>query len=115
MSIRTKRVTRKKSVIGALFAGLLVGATSVASPASAAVPNTMLNSKPNLNIFTPQKGGIYVGGALFQQIIPATTTLQTATTSWVNPADNTIVIPKLPTVSGTVTAKDIDPRGSVSP
>ena len=39
--------------------------------------------------------------------------MQTATTSWVNPADNTIVIPKLPTVSGTVSAKDIDPRGSV--
>ena len=104
---------RKKSVIGALCAGLLVGATSVASPVDAKVPNTMLNSAPNLTIFTPQKGGIYVGGKLFQQIIPANTTLATSTASWVNPADNTIMIPKLPTVSGTVTAKDIDPRGSV--
>jgi len=104
---------RKKSVIGALCAGLLVGATSVSSPASATVPNTLVNSAPNLSIFTPQKGGIYVGGALFQQVIPANTTLQTSTASWVNAANNTIVIPKLPTVTGTVSAKDIDPRGSV--
>ena len=41
---------RKKGVIGALFAGMLVGATSVASPASAAVPNTMVNARSDFKI-----------------------------------------------------------------
>jgi len=111
MSIRTK------GVIGALCAGLLVGATSVASPASATVPNTMVNSRSNFNILevppAGSKGRLYVGGPLFQTVLAPGTTLQTSTTSWINPADNTIVIPKIPTVTGTVTAKDIDPRGSV--
>ena len=104
---------RKKSAAAALFAGILAGATSMASPASAVVPISMLNSAPNLSIFVPQKGGIYVGGALFSIGIPTNTTLQTSTASWVNAANNTIVMPKLPTVAGTVSAKDIDPRGSV--
>jgi hypothetical protein len=104
---------RRKSAIAALFAGMLVGATSAASPASAVAPNTLTNSIPNLSIFTPQKGGIYLGGALFSVVIPSTTTLQTSTAPWVSQSDNTIVIQKLPTVNGTVSAKDIDPRGSV--
>ena len=111
MSIRTK------GVFGALCAGLLVGATSVATPASATVPNTMVNSQSNFNILeVPPPGStgrLYVGGPLFQTVLAPGTTLQTSTTSWINPADNTIVIPKIPTVTGTVTAKDIDPRGSV--
>jgi hypothetical protein len=104
---------RSKSAIAALFAGMLVGATSVATPASAVAPNTLGNSAPNLSIFVPQKGGIYVGGALFSIAIPTDTKLQTSTSPWMNPADNTIVMSKLPTVAGTVSAKDIDPRGSV--
>ncbi|CAN5779712.1 hypothetical protein BH09ACT7_BH09ACT7_33410 [soil metagenome] len=102
-----------KSALAALVAGMLVGATSVAPPASAVPPNTLVNSAPNLSIFTAQKGGIYVGGPLFSVVIPSNTTLQTSTQPWMNQSNNTIVIPKLPTVSGTVTAKDIDPRGSV--
>jgi hypothetical protein len=56
-----------------------------------------------------------VGGALFQTLLPASTTLSTNTAPWINAATTptTIMIPKLPSVSGTVTAKDIDPRGSV--
>ena len=113
MSIRTK------SVIGALCAGLLVGATSVASPASAAVPNTLVNSLSNFNILEAppanSKGRIYVGGPLFQAVIPADSKLYASTTTWVNSATtpSTITIAKLPTVTGTVTAKDIDPKGSV--
>ena len=55
---RKDKSIRTKNVIGALLAGMLVGATSMASPASATVPHTRLTSKPTLNIFTPQKGGI---------------------------------------------------------
>jgi len=113
---------RNKSVIGAICAGLLVGATSVASPASATVPNTMVNSRSNFNILeappADSKGRLYVGGPLFQTVLAQNTTLQTSTTPWVNPATTpadptTIMIAKIPTVTGTVTAKDIDPRGSV--
>jgi hypothetical protein len=110
---------RKKSVIGALCAGMLVGATSVASPASAVVPNTMVNARSDFRILevppAGSKGRLYVGGQLFQTILPQSTTLSTSTATWVNSATDptTITIAKLPTVTGTVTAKDIDPRGSV--
>ena len=119
MPKRKNKSIRKKSVIGALCAGMLVGATSVASPASAAVPNTMVNALSNFPILEVpppgSKGRLYVGGPLFQTILPSSTTLSTSTAPWVNAATNptTIMIPKLPTVSGTVTAKEIDPRGSV--
>ena len=119
MPKRKRGSIRKKGVIGALCAGMLVGATSVASPASAAVPNTMVNALSNFKILeVPPPGStgrLYVGGALFQTLLPANTTLSTSTAPWVNAATTptTITIPKLPTVSGTVTAKDIDPRGSV--
>jgi hypothetical protein len=119
MPKRTNGSIRKKSVIGALCAGMLVGATSVASPASAAVPNTMVNALSNFKILevppAGSKGRLYVGGALFQTLLPASTTLSTNTAPWINAATTptTIMIPKLPSVSGTVTAKDIDPRGSV--
>jgi len=116
MSIRTK------SVIGALCAGMLVGATSVASPASAAVPNTLVNSRADFKIFdvppANSKGRLYVGGPLFQTALPKDLKMTLSTASWVNPATTptaptTITIAKLPTVTGTVTAKDIDPKGSV--
>lgn len=119
MSKRKNRSIRKKSVIGALCAGMLVGATSVASPASAAVPNTLVNARSDFRILdvppVGSKGRLYVGGQLFQTILPQSTTLSTSTATWINSATNptTITIAKLPTVSGTVTAKDIDPRGSV--
>ena len=65
---------RKKSVIGALCAGMLVGATSVASPASAAVPNTLVNALSNFKILEVPPAGstgrLYVGGALFQTLLP---------------------------------------------
>ena len=98
---------------------MLVGATSVASPASAAVPNTLVNARSDFRILevppAGSKGRLYVGGQLFQTILPPSTTLSTSTAAWVNAATNptTITIAKLPTVSGTVTAKDIAPRGSV--
>ena len=105
---------RKKGVFGALFAAMLVGATSVAS---ATVPNTLVNSRSDFRILEVpppgSKGRIYVSGPLFQELLPQNTTLQISTATWMNPADNTVVMAKLPTVSGTVTAKDIDPRGSV--
>jgi len=110
---------RKKGVIGALCAGLLVGATSVASPASAAVPNTLVNSRSDFKIFevppTGSKGRLYLGGKLFATVIGQDTTLYASTTTWVNSTTtpSTITIAKLPTVTGTVTAKDIDPRGSL--
>ncbi len=104
---------RGKSAVAALFTTMLAAATVVATPASAVVPNTLGNSAPNLSIFAAQKGGIYLGGPIFSVVVPSTTTLQTSTAPWMNPKDNTIVIAKLPTVSGTVSAKDIDPRGSV--
>jgi len=104
---------RAKGAVAAVLAGMLVAATSTASPASAIVPDTLGNSAPYLSLFKAQMGGIYVGGPLFSIVIPSNTTLQTSTAAWVNKANNTIVIPKLPTVNGTVTAKDIDPRGSV--
>jgi len=113
MSIRTK------SVIGALCAGLLVGATSVASPASAAVPNTLVNSRADFKIFdappSGSKGRLYVGGPLFQTALPKDLQMTLSTASWVDSSTNpsTITIAKLPTVTGTVTAKDIDPKGSV--
>ena len=119
MPKRKKGSIRKKGVIGALFAGMLVGATSVASPASAAVPNTMVNARSDFAILQVpppgSKGRLYVGGPLFQTVLPSSTTLSTSTATWINAATNptTIMIPKLPTVSGTVTAKEIDPRGSV--
>ena len=73
---------RKKSVIGALCAGMLVGATSVASPASAAVPNTMVNSRSDFRILdvppAGSKGRLYVGGQLFQTILPQSTTMSTS-------------------------------------
>ncbi|MDG4668823.1 YHYH protein [Mycobacterium sp. 236(2023)] len=103
---------RIKCAGAALVAGMVV-ATVAASPVVAKVPDTLGNSAPNLSIFKAQKGGIYLGGPLFSIVIPSNTTLQTSTAAWVNKANNTIVIPKLPTVTGTVTAKDIDPRGSV--
>jgi hypothetical protein len=113
---------RKKGVIGALCAGMLVGATSVASPASAAVPNTLVNSRADFKIFDApplgSTGRLYVGGPLFQTALPKDLTMTLSTASWVNPATTpnaptTITIAKLPTVTGTVTAKDIDSRGSV--
>ena len=111
---RTKRSLRAKGVIAALSAGMLVATTSVAS---ATVPNTLVNSRSDFRILEVpppgSKGRLYVSGPLFQQLLAQNTTLQISTAAWVNPADNTIVIAKLPTVSGTVTAKDIDPRGSV--
>jgi hypothetical protein len=104
---------RSKSAVAALFTGVLVAATSAAAPASAVAPISVGNSKPNLSIFTAQKGGIYVGGQLFSVAIPPGTTLQTSTLPWVDAASNSIVIAKLPTVAGSVSAKDIDPRGSI--
>jgi len=83
------------------------------------VPNTMVNARSDFAILEVpppgSKGRLYVGGALFQTILPSSTTLSTSTATWVNATTNptTIMIPKLPTVSGTVSAKDIDPRGSV--
>ena len=117
MPKRTKGSIRKQSVIGALCAGMLVGATSVASPASATVPNTMVNSRSDFRILEVpppgSKGRVYVGGQIFQQVVAQSTTLSTSTESWINSANNTIMLPKIPLVTGTVSAKDIDPRGSV--
>jgi len=110
---------RTKSVIGALCAGMLVGATSVASPASAAVPNTLVNSRADFKIFdappSGSKGRLYVGGPLFQTALPKDLKMTLSTASWVDSSTtpSTITIAKLPTVTGTVTAKDIDPKGSV--
>ena len=110
---------RTKGVIGALCVGLLVGATSVASPASAAVPNTLVNSRSDFKIFevppTGSKGRLYLGGKLFATVIGQDTTLYASTTTWVHSTTtpSTITIAKLPTVTGTVYAKDIDPRGSL--
>jgi len=101
----------RKGMVAALFAGMLVAATSVGPEASANAPQTLGNSAPNLSIFKAQQGGIYVGGPLFNIGIPNTTTLQTSTTSWVS--NNTIQISRIPTVSGTVHASDISPQGSV--
>ena len=109
----------KRSVIGSLCVGLLVGATSVASPASAAVPNTLVNSRADFKIFDAppvgSKGRLYVGGPLFQTALPKDLKMTLSTATWVNTATtpSTITIAKLPSVTGTVTAKDIDPRGSV--
>ena len=109
----------KRSVIGSLCVGLLVGATSVASPASAAVPNTLVNSRADFKIFDAppvgSKGRLYVGGPLFQTALPKDLKMTLSTASWVDPSTtpSTITMAKLPTVTGTVTAKDIDPRGSV--
>ena len=65
MPKRTKGSIRKQSVIGALCAGMLVGATSVASPASAAVPNTLVNARSDFRILevppAGSKGRLYVG------------------------------------------------------
>ena len=110
---------RKKGVIGALCAGMLVGATSVASPASAAVPNTLVNSRADFKIFDAppanEKGRLYVGGPLFQTALPKDLKMTLSTASWVDSSTtpSTITMAKLPTVTGTVTAKDIDPKGSV--
>ena len=74
MPKRKNKSIRKKSVIGALCAGMLVGATSVAPLASAAVPNTMVNALSNFPILEVpppgSKGRLYVGGPLFQTILP---------------------------------------------
>jgi len=110
---------RTKGVIGALCAGMLVGATSVASPASAAVPNTLVNSRADFKIFdvppANSKGRLYVGGPLFQTALPKDLKMTLSTASWVDASTtpSTITMAKLPTVTGTVTAKDIDPKGSV--
>ena len=116
---RKDKSIRTKSVIGALCAGMLVGATSVASPASAAVPNTLVNSRADFKIFdappSGSKGRLYVGGPLFQTALPKDLKMTLSTASWVDSSTtpSTITIAKLPTVTGTVTAKDIDPKGSV--
>jgi len=116
---RKDKSIRTKSVIGALCAGMLVGATSVASPASAAVPNTMVNSRADFKIFDAppanSKGRLYVGGPLFQTALPKDLQMTLSTAPWVDSSTtpSTITMAKLPTVTGTVTAKDIDPKGSV--
>lgn len=69
------------------------------------------NSPPDLNAYVAQQGGIYLGPDL--ALLLPNTTLSTSNESWVDNNRNIIVNAKIPYVSGTLWAKDIDPAGSV--
>jgi len=84
----------------------------VATLAQAAAPDTLGNSTANLSPYKAQQGGLYLG-SLFKLVVGKDTVLQSSTASWVDQSNNTIVTGKMPYVSGTVYAKDIDPDGSV--
>lgn len=80
--------------------------------ASADEITTLKNSAADLNPYVAQRDGIYLG-LLFEAIMGTDTKLKTSNESWVDASSNTIVLSKIPYVSGTVYAKDIDAAGSV--
>jgi hypothetical protein len=75
-------------------------------------PTALVNSAANLSPYKAQQGGIFLGPA-FEFIIKPDTKMMTSTESWMDSTNNTILINKVPYVSGTKYAKDYDPAGSV--
>jgi hypothetical protein len=96
----------KLVTVAALLTAMFVGS------ASADEITTLKNSAADLNPYVAQRDGIYLG-LLFEAIMGPETKLKTSTESWVDASSNTIVLSKIPYVSGTVYAKDIDAAGSV--
>lgn len=93
-----------------LLLAMLLSITPVLSFAEA--PDTLGNSATDLSPYKAQQGGLFLGPA-FELLISPGTKLKTSTESWVDFTNNTIVINRIPSVSGTKWAKDYDPAGSV--
>ena len=91
---------------------LVAIAVLFATTAHSVAPDTLGNSAANLSPYKAQQGGLFLGPG-FELLIKPDTTLKTSTESWVDSKNNTIVINKIPSVSGTKYAKDYDPAGSV--
>ena len=97
----------KIRTIAAVLAVMFVGS------ASADEVTTLKNSAADLNPYVAQRDGIFLG-LLFEAIMGGPhTKLKTSTESWMDSSNNTIVLNKVPYVSGTVYGKDIDAAGSV--
>ena len=83
-----------------------------AATTQAGSPDTLANSAANLSPYQAQQSGIFLGSG-FELLIKPDTRLKTSTESWMDSKTNTIVIDRIPSVSGTKYAKDYDPAGSI--
>jgi hypothetical protein len=83
-----------------------------AATTQAGSPDTLANSAANLSPYQAQQGGIFLGSG-FELLIKPDTRLKTSTESWMDSKTNTIVIDRIPSVSGTKYARDYDPAGSI--
>jgi len=97
-----------------LLAALLILAAGCATVTKAVSTDitTLVNAADGLSPYKAQQGGLYLGRD-FQLIVPADTKFQISDRSWVDAKTNTVDLTKMPYVSGSVTARDITPEGSV--
>ena len=74
-------------------------------------PTTLLSSG-TISPYKAQRNGLYMA-ADFLAAVPANTRFKLSTQPWMDTANNTVVIAKMPFVSGTKYAKDYAKEGSV--
>jgi YHYH protein len=94
-----------------ILVGMMLGITLVGSVAAEDAPTTLSNSG-TISPYKPERGGIFLAPDLLL-VIPGNTKLDISTQPWVDSSNNTIVISKMPYVSGTKYAKDYAKEGSV--
>ena len=74
-------------------------------------PTTLLSSG-TISPYKAQRNGLFMA-ADFLAAVPGNTTFKLSTQPWMDTANNTVVISKMPYVSGTKYAKDYAKEGSV--
>jgi hypothetical protein len=94
-----------------ILIGMMLGITLVSGVMAEDAPTTLLSSG-TISPYQAQRNGLYMA-ADFLAAVPANTRFKLSTQPWMDTANNTVVIAKMPYVSGTKYAKDYAKEGSV--
>jgi hypothetical protein len=100
----------KEKMIKNISIGILISVVALVSKAEDA-PTTLLSSG-TISPYKAQRNGLFMA-ADFLAVVPANTTFKLSTQPWMDTSTNTVVISKMPYVSGTKYAKDYAKEGSI--
>jgi len=90
------------------------GGESSSSSSDPGTPTTLVNSANGMSPYVCAVNGMCLNptfGLIPNSPIPTNTQFAQSTYSWVDQSNNTLILSAIPYVSGTVSAKDIDPAG----
>ena len=96
-----------KNILLAVVFGITLAGSAVAEDA----PTTLLSSG-TISPYQAQRNGLFMA-ADFLAAVPGNTRFEISTQPWMDTKNNTVVIEKMPYVSGTKYAKDYAKEGSV--